>query len=327
MAGRLTKPGNFEMHRVLITGGAGFVGTNLVASLSRQGGYEITVLDNESRGTRKNIQSYDVRFIPADIKDGREVAKVLSGVETVVHLAAESGVMDSIVSPLSSFENNVRATVNLLLMAKDAGVTRIINASTGGAILGEVSPPINEEIAARPVSPYGASKLAVEGYCSAFSAAYGMQIVSLRFSNLYGPWSLHKKSVVAHFFKRILAGEDLTIYGDGSQKRDYLFVEDLNDVIAGVMNREISGIYQLGTGKPHSLNELITLMRTTMGPAHPFRVRYKDFRDGEIRHTWCDISKAATDLGFQPETSLENGLRLTWEWFLRAHEHRAASSG
>ena len=169
-----------------------------------------------------------------------------------------------------------------------------------------------------PLAPYGASKLAVEGYCSAFAGAYGFSAMSLRFSNVYGPRSYNKGSVVAHFFKRILAGEDLVVYGDGSQTRDYVFVEDLCEGILRAMKSEGSGVFQLGTGKPTNINELLELIKGVVGSGFPFAVRYEDFRPGELRHTWCDITKARRALGYDPKTPVHDGLARTWGWFREA---------
>ena len=165
------------------------------------------------------------------------MTECLRGVDTVVHLAALSGVIDSVEDPRPSFEVNVAGSFQLLELARAANVRRIINASTGGALLGEVAPPISEEMAPCPLSPYGASKLAVEGYCSAFAGAYGLSCVTLRFSNIYGPRSAHKKSVVAAFIKSIIREEPLVVYGDGTQQRDYLYVGDLVRGIEAALKR------------------------------------------------------------------------------------------
>ena len=301
--------------RVLITGGAGFIGVNLVERLDAVGGYAITVLDNESLGDRNLLAPYEIRFIGGDILDPGAVAEAIADVDTVVHLAADTRVIDSIADPDHNFENNVVGTYRLLRAAKDAGVGRFINASTGGAILGEQPPPVHEQMVARPLAPYGASKLAAEGYCSAFAGAYGLATASLRFSNIYGPSSGGKGSVVAHFFKQILAGRELVVDGDGGQVRDYLFVGDLVRGIQSAIESHATGVFQLGRGMPVTLNELIAEIRLVVGSEHPVRVRYEDPRQGEIYSTWCDISNARESLGFAPRTDLKTGLPLTWAWF------------
>lgn len=300
---------------VLVTGGCGFVGANLLAAFRERNVRNIRILDNETGGKRAWIDEFNVDFLKGDIRDEKTLDAALDGIECVVHLAADTRVIDSIENPAFNWDVNVRGAFTLLEAMRRRKVSRIVNASTGGAILGEAPPPVNEDMPARPASPYGAAKLAVEGYCSAYAAAYGMQATSLRFSNVYGPRSYHKGSVVALFFRQILSGETLTVYGDGSQTRDYVYSEDLADGICRAMAEGVSGVYQLGTGIGTSLNELIDTMREIVGPDHPVNVEYADFRDGELRHTWCDISRARKAFSYAPGTSLRDGLAATWRWF------------
>lgn len=301
--------------RLLITGGAGFVGSNLITLLATKEGYDITVLDDESLGSPDVIRPLVNRYEKGDIRDRDLLDVVLADRDTVVHLAADTRVMDSIAAPSHNFEVNVVGTFYLLEAARKAGIACFINASTGGAILGEATPPVHEEMVPRPLAPYGASKLAVEGYCNAYGGAYGLNVVSLRFSNLYGPLSFHKGSVVAHFFKCILKGEPLVVYGDGSQTRDYLFIGDLVEGIHQAINISANGIYQLGSGIPVTLNELIAIMQKIVGETIPLEVIYKEHRAGEILHTWCDTAKAKTELDFSAPTDLHQGLARTWQWF------------
>ena len=302
---------------VLITGGCGFVGTNLVADLNRRGGYAVTVFDNESLGKREFLADLDCTFIHGDLRDTDAVRGAVQGMDAVVHLAADTRVIPSIENPRLNFDVNVSGTFNLLEAMRDAGVGRFVNASTGGAIMGDVEPPVHEEMVPHPLSPYGASKLAVEGYCSAFEASYGMKCLSLRFSNVYGPRSFHKGSVVALFLRQILNGEELVIYGDGSQTRDYVYVGDLCQGIVAGIERGAGGVVQLGTGVPLSLDDLVDVIRKVVAP-RDFEVRYEPFRAGEVRYTYCDISRARETLGYAPALDLEHGLRATWEWFQAA---------
>jgi UDP-glucose 4-epimerase len=311
------------MERILITGGCGFIGSNLVAYLARYGRPKVRIFDNESLGTREHIAEFDFQFVHGDVCDAEALGAALKGVDAVVHLAADTRVIDSIENPEQNFYSNVVGTFNLLKCMRQGGVKHLINASTGGAILGAAVPPVNEEMVPNPLSPYGASKLAAEGYCSAFAGAYGFSAISLRFSNVYGPRSYHKGSVVAHFFKQILSGQDLVVYGDGTQIRDYVFVEDLCAGIKQALESEKSGVYQLGTGRPTSIKELIQLIKKTVGDTHQFRVRYTDFRPGEIRETWCDISKASRELNYEPTIGLGEGLKRTWEWFRSIYAENA----
>ena len=229
-------------------------------------------------------------------------------------MAADTRIIDSIEDPNKNFEINVKGTFELLCAARDLGVTRFINASSGGAILGPQSPPIHEKLLPHPISPYGAA-VAAEGYCSAFHGSYGLNTISLRFSNIYGPGSLHKNSVVAHFIKSILRGEHLTVYGDGSQTRDFLFVEDLVRGIWQFLGSAHVGTYQLGSGQATPLTELIAIIRNVAGEAHAFDVEYKDFRTGEIAQNWCDIDKVRATIDFAPTVGLREGIERTWLWF------------
>jgi len=306
-----------KLGRVLITGGAGFIGSNLVRNLTASGSAaRIAVLDNEVLGNRSVLDGFDVEFIHGDIRDQTTVRDAVKRSDTIVHLAADTRVMDSIENPAFNYENNVLGSVNLLLAMREFGVARLVNASTGGAILGEVPPPVHEDMVPRPLSPYGAAKLAVEGYCSAFAASYDLKIASLRFSNVYGPLSFHKGSVVATFLRNIMAGKPVTIYGDGSQIRDYVYVNDLCNGIVAALDSGVDGVYQLGTGIPTTLNELVVQMKDVTGHNNPFEVIYEDARQGEIKDTYCNIDKARGAFGFSPDTSLPEGLTNTWNWFL-----------
>ena len=195
------------------------------------------MLDNLSAGQLELDLPKDVEVVSGDYTDEETLAACLRGVDAVVHLAALSGVIDLVEDPRPSFDINVKGSFQLLELARRAKVKKLINASTGGALLGEVKPPISEDMAPSPLSPYGASKLAVEGYCSAFAGAYGFPCATLRFSNIYGPRSGHKKSVVAAFIKNILRREPLVVYGDGTQQRDYLYVGDLVVGIEAALKR------------------------------------------------------------------------------------------
>lgn len=300
------------MKQVLITGGAGFIGRHLATHLTDHG-LAVTVLDNESLGDRRHLDLDRVRFVAGDLRSPDDLRTALAGQHAVVHLAADTRVMDSIEDPTHNFDNNVVGTFNLLNTCRELGVSRVVAASTGGAILGEVEPPVHEEMAPMPTSPYGASKLMLEGYLSAYASSYGLSSCALRFSNIYGPRSFHKGSVVAAFFKQVLAGERPVVYGDGSQTRDYLYVGDLVEAIRVAMLSDVTGPYQLGSGHGTTLNQLLGAMRDVTGL--PIEVDYQDFRAGEVRDTWCQVDKARAGFGYDPATPLQEGLRLTWEWF------------
>ena len=255
------------MKRLLITGGCGFVGVNLIDFLRREADYDIVVLDNLSLGRKEYLEPYRVRVLAGDICNPAIVNEALAGVSTVVHLAADTRVIESIQNPRLNFEVNVIGTFNLIEAAKKAGIEQFVFASTGGAIVGQVDPPVHEQIPPRPISPYGASKLAAEGYLSAYFGSYGMKTTALRFSNVYGPRSYHKGSVVAQFFKNILGGKDISVYGDGTQTRDFVYVDDICRAILLALSTTAGGqVYQLGSGSPTSVNQLLELIRDTVRP-------------------------------------------------------------
>lgn len=299
--------------RVAVTGGLGFIGTTLVAKLTNEFNSEIRILDNNSNPSGDLEITENIEILEGDIRDNDSLSRLLDGVDAVVHLAAHTRVMDSIEDPALNFDINTVGTFKLLEKMREHGVTRYVGASTGGAILGEAEPPINEEMPAKPASPYGASKLAAEGYCWAYAQSYGINAASLRFSNIYGPHSRRKSSVVAAFIKNIRREETITVYGDGTQTRDYLFVEDLGDGIIEAIRNDVTGVYQLGFGLPTSVNSLLEILKDVTG--QKFDVRYEDFRPGEILHTHCDISRAKRSFGYAPKTSLSEGVAKTWSWF------------
>ena len=310
---------------ILVTGGCGFVGANLVRVLSQRNLVRsIRVVDDESQGGRDAIAPYGVEFVKGDIRDEDLMRRSLRNVDAVVHLAAATSVVDSIVDPAKNFDVNVAGTFRLLMLMREAGVPRFVNASTGGAILGDAPPPVHEEMVPRPSSPYGAAKASVEAWCSAFAESYGLDSVSLRFSNVYGPLSFHKGSVVATFMRRILEGTPLVVHGDGSQTRDYIFVDDLCEGIAAAMRSGRSGTFQLGSGTGTPLDHLIELIVETVGLKLRPEVQYGPFRTGEIRHNWTDVRKAREELGWTPRTPLPEGLARTWAWF-REHVHETVS--
>jgi UDP-glucose 4-epimerase len=302
---------------ILITGGCGFVGVNLIAYIQKNTTDHIVVLDNLSVGKKEYLSEFNVDFIHGDICDLKIVDRVISEVDAVIHLAADTRVIDSIQNPDFNFAVNVQSTYNLLSAARKHNIKRFVMASTGGAIIGDAVPPVHERMVPRPISPYGASKLCGEAYCSAFAGSYGMKTVSLRFSNVYGPRSYHKGSVIAHFFKQILEESPLIVYGDGQQARDFVYVEDLSEVIYKSVHLEnANGVYQLGTEIETSINRLIELIKRTVGDRYSsIEVKFVPPRKGEILRNYADISRARSQLGFKPEVGLEEGLERTWAWF------------
>jgi len=303
----------------LVTGGAGFVGVNLVRLLATRG-IRARVFDDLTHGRREDLAGLDAELVVGDIRDAAAVERALAGVELVVHLAAHTRVMDSIADPTGSFDVNVRGTLVLLeACRRRGGLRRFILASTGGAVLGDAVPPVHEGMPARPLSPYGASKLACEGYCSAYYGSYAIPTVALRFSNVYGPYSYLKGSVVPVFFKRILAGEPLVIHGDGAQTRDFLYVDDLCRAIVAAAERECSGeVLHVGSGRETAIRDLADRMLTVTGI--PVPIERRAARTGEVGRNFACIDRARAVLGFVPAVSLEEGLLRTWDWFRRSQE-------
>lgn len=316
------------MRSYLVTGGCGFIGVNLVSRLVARGG-RVRVFDNLSLGKREHVEPYGAEVLVGDVRDPAAVARAVEGMDAVIHLAAHTRVIDSISDPQLNFDVNAAGTLNVLQASRDAGVKSFIFASTGGAILGEQEPPVHEEMVPRPISPYGASKLAGEGYCSAFYGSFGLETIALRFSNVYGPHSYHKGSVVAHFIKQVLQGEPLVIYGDGEQTRDFLYVEDLADAIsscaAGEPNAAAGQVFQMGSGQETTVNEIASVIRK-LGAKDGLNsaISYQPARKGEISRNYGDIGKARRALGYSPRTGLDEGIRATWDWF---RANRAGSAG
>ncbi len=315
------------MKKILITGGAGFVGVNLVRRLIRDSEFSITVMDNLSKGNLSLLQKIahkegcnQLRFCKEDIRDSKAVNRIMAGHHLVAHLAAQTGVIPSLSDPLKDADVNINGTLNLLSAAKENGIQRFIFASSA-APLGEQTPPLDESKVPAPRSPYGASKLAGEAYCSAFHHSFGLETAVLRFSNLYGPNSFHKGSVIALFIKQILRGEPLTIYGDGNQTRDFLYVEDITQVILALLQKDLNGeIFQVGTGRETSVNTLIDLLKEVTGMKPEIRLQPE--RKGEVIRNYTSVKKLERFIGFQPHTSLSEGLKHTWEWFKTNYESR-----
>lgn len=321
----------------VITGGCGFIGVNLARRILTDPTASIRVVDDLSVGTREALAvvadfaevdgerppAHRLELVVADVRDRLRMQAAVAGADVLVHLAAKTGVLPSLADPLADMEVNVGGTLNCLLAARDAGCGRVVFASSG-APLGEQEPPLHEALVPRPLSPYGASKLAGEAYCSAFAGSFGLDTVVLRFSNVYGPYSTHKTSVVAKFIGRALAGEPLTVYGDGSQTRDFIYVDDLIDAVVLAAQRAPAGeVLQIATGRETSVAEL-TGMLTELLRARGVPAARESLppQAGEVQRNYADISRARRVLGWEPATRLEDGLRETVRWTVEAAEGR-----
>lgn len=300
----------------LVTGGAGFIGANLIRRLNAPA-VRLRVLDSLSADRRSDLAGLPVEFIQGDIRDASLVDRAMDGIQTVIHLAAHTNVVQSTENPELDFNNNVQGTFNLLKASVLHGVGRFIFASTGGAIVGEAIPPVHEDMPPHPISPYGAGKLAGEAYCSAFWGSYGLKTISLRFSNVYGPFSYHKSSVIAKFFRQVQVGETIAVFGDGEQTRDFIYVGDLCQGIIKALEAPLpfGQAIQLGSGRETSINELLGLLRQVVGDNGFPPTRYDPPRQGEIRHNYLSIARAEKYLKFSPVTDLQTGLHQTWDWF------------
>ena len=317
----------------LITGGCGFLGTSLVRDLVREGGHAIRVVDNLAVGDREDLLaasggftegsadgpvSPGVELVVGDILDEGLAARAAAGADAIVHFAANTGVGPSIEDPRGDCVTNVMGTLNYLEAARHTGVSRFVFASSGAPV-GEVEPPIHEEIPPHPVSPYGASKLAGEGYCSAYFKTYGVGTVALRFGNVYGPGSGHKGSVVAKFVKKAMVGEVLEVYGDGTQTRDFVYVDDLIRAVklAATADGAPGETFQIATNAETTVGELVEKLIPALAAegikgvearntAPPFK---------EVMRNYSDTSKAKRVLGWGAEVGLDEGLRRTVAFF------------
>ncbi len=302
----------------LVTGGCGFIGSALVRSLI-DSDESVVVLDDLSTGTRSRIAP-GVELRVGDVRDAGTTLRAARGADVIVHLAANTGVAQSVEDPSADCVTNVLGTLNMLEAARRNDAARFVFASSGAPV-GEVEPPIHEELAPHPVSPYGASKLAGEGYCSAYHRSFGVETVALRFGNVYGPGSGHKGSVVAQFIRRALRGEALEVYGDGRQTRDFVYVEDLVRAIRAAATAPGAGgeVFQIATHRETTVLELVDALVPALEVAgvRGVEVQHAAPRVGDVRRNYSDTTKARERLGWQARTSLDEGLAQTVTWFTK----------
>ena len=312
--------------RVLVTGGAGFIGANLLRMLLPDG-YRVTVLDNLSTAQRGYVEGLAVEFIEGDILDSDLMNRTVAGYDAIIHLAAQTGVPSSLADPRRDCEVNVIGTLNLLEALRqaspDGDLTRFIFASSN-APLGRQTPPAREDKAPLPVSPYGASKLAGEAYCLAYQGSWGLETVVLRFANVYGPFSAHKSSVVARFYNDILTKGQVTIHGDGQQSRDFIYVGDLCRAIVAALESPVSGeVFQIATGVETTIADLAAMVRETVGL--DIEVQHEQARRGDVRKNYSAVTKASEMLGWTPQVDIASGLRSSWTWFHKWSNDGSAS--
>jgi UDP-glucose 4-epimerase len=301
--------------KILVTGGAGFIAANFVR-MALSAGNSISVLDDLSVGNLRYIEGLPLRFVQGSILDEELVRKEVAQHDTVVHLAAQSGVPTSLKDPRKDCQINVLGTLNMLEACRVAeektGQPRFVYASSN-APLGRQAPPATEDKACLPVSPYGASKLAGEAYCLAYHGSWGIPTVAMRFGNVYGPYSAHKKSAVAKFLDDIEATGSITIEGDGLQTRDFIYVDDLARALMAALESSVAGeVFQISSGTETSIQTLSELIEAVVG--QKVKTNRVGVRAGDVRRNYSVITKAEQLLGWKPQVSLEDGLRLTYEW-------------
>jgi UDP-glucose 4-epimerase len=299
----------------LVTGGAGFVGATLVRRLVASG-YRVRVLDNLSTGDPAHLAGVDAELVKGDIRDAAALDDALEGLGAVIHLAAAGSVIGSVQDPVMNFEVNALGTFRVLDAARQAGIERVVLASTGGALIGDATPPVNEQSLPKPISPYGASKLAGEGYAHAFAKTYGVRTVAIRFGNVYGPWCARKRGVLNVFFESLHSGVPLVIYGDGSSSRDYVHVDDISSALQLGLEKDVPGgtVLHAASGVETTARELADLCRQAAGmPDHP--VEYRPKRPGEVGRNFASYDRANQVLGYAPSVTREAGIPRTWKWF------------
>jgi UDP-glucose 4-epimerase len=304
--------------KALVTGGAGFIGSNLVDGLLARGD-EVTVIDDVSTGRRENLEqalANGATLVELDIRDGTAVGELFARTrpEVVFHLAAQVDVRRSVADPTFDSQVNVGGTINVLRAALQSGARRMVNASTGGAIYGEGRKiPAPEDHPVSPEAPYGLSKFCAEHYCQYFTRAHGLSTVSLRFGNVYGPRQdpLGEAGVIAIFCGRLVEGGRPTVFGDGLQTRDYVHVDDIVQANLLAAESDVSGAYNIGLGLQITVLDLVD----ALAPLAPngFEPEHKPERPGEVRHIALDSSRARAELGWEARVGLEEGLAQTLE--------------
>jgi UDP-glucose 4-epimerase len=315
--------------RVLVTGGAGFIGSNLADMLVGDG-HEVRVLDDLCTGFRENV-SPECAFIEGDVANEDVVRRAVEGVEVVFHQAAHRAVLRSVEHPLTTDRANTHGTLTILKAALDAGVSRVVYASSSSVYGGAETMPTPETAPTIPRSPYAVTKMTGEHYCRVFSELYGLDTVALRYFNVYGPRQRPDSAyaaVIPLFMRALQTDGRPEVHGDGLQSRDFTFIDDVvgaNIAAATAAAEDCTGkAYNIAGGGAHSLIDLLAILERIMNtkayPAHT------DPRPGDVRHTCADISAAAADLGHKPQINFEEGLRRTAQWMQASSSRQTASA-
>ena len=310
--------------RVLVTGGAGFIGSNLVRALLERGD-DVRVLDNFSTGNRANLAGleHDVELVEGDLRSYERVHAAVRGVEVVFHQGALAAVQRSVQDPLTTTAVNIEGALNVLLAARDESVRRIVNASSSSVYGNGGELPRVESQLPDPISPYAVAKLAAERFCTSFSRVYAMEIVSLRYFNVFGPRqdpTSQYAAVVPRFIRAIAAGEPVTVYGDGEQSRDFTYVD--NVVAANLLAADAAGvsgeIVNVATGGSITVNELADTIGRLL--SRPVEKVFEPEREADVHASWADLGEAQRLLGYRPQVGLEEGLRRTADFLLDGKE-------
>lgn len=300
--------------KAIITGGAGFIGSNLAEVLSRDN--EVIIVDDLSTGNEANIRGFEIEFVKGSVTDLDLLRKVFKGADYVFHQAAIPSVPRSIKDPVSTNEANVTGTLNVLIAARDCSVKKVIFASSSSAYGDTPELPKREVMNPNPLSPYAVTKLVGEYYCNVFDDVYDLKTAALRYFNVYGPkQDPHSDyaAVIPKFIKRIQEGKPPIIYGDGNQTRDFTSVDDVVSANILAAESDAKGVYNVATGKRITINELASVIMAIMGrdldPIH------EKPREGDVLHSLGDITKAKKDFGYAPGDKLEANLKETVKWF------------
>ncbi|MES1207498.1 MAG: SDR family oxidoreductase [Pseudomonadota bacterium] len=305
----------------LITGGAGFIGSSIARALLARGD-RVRVIDNFFSGKRENLADVakDVEVIEGDIRDDQALARAVSGVEVVFHEAAIPSVPRSLADPISSHDANATGTLKVLAAAKKAGVRRVVYAASSSAYGDTPTLPKIETMRPSPLSPYAVSKLAGEHYCAVFAGAYGLETVSLRYFNVFGPRqdpTSEYAAVIPRFITAALANQGVTVFGDGTQSRDFCFIDntvEANLAAAAAPAAAVSGgVFNVACGAATSLNQVVKLVSDIVG--HPVPITYAQGRVGDVKHSLADITAARERLGYRGAISFAEGLKRTAAWY------------
>lgn len=299
----------------LVTGGAGFIGSHIAHRLLEIG-EDVRILDNFSTGNRANLDALrgGAEVIEGDIRDPEVVHRAASGIQTIFHQAAEPSVPRSIADPAGTYDVNVSGTLNILLAARDAGCARVVFASSSAVYGDAPEMPKSESMLPALLSPYASSKLAGEGLCQVFTRSFGVDAVSLRYFNVFGPRQDPNSAyaaVIPRFLAALTAGERPVIYGDGGQSRDFIYIDNVVDanLKAAVAGGVAGKVYNIAAGSSVTLNQMLTQVAEMLSvDANP---HYEPERAGDIRHSLADISAAKSDLGFDVSVPFEDGLQRT----------------